>query len=95
MDETKKTRELDNAIVLDVGFRGKEPIALVERKFQDYPNEYVVAFNYKIDDNKIDWAYGYYYDDDLKKAKRDFEKVLSGGNLADTFNKDKKDREER
>lgn len=91
--ESKKTRELDNAIVLDVGYRGKEPIALVERKLKDYPNEYVVVFSYKVNDNKIDWAYGYYYDNDLKKAKQDFEKVISGGNLADTFNKNKKDKE--
>ena len=93
--ESKKTRELDNAIVLDVGFRGKMPVALVERKMEDtrYENEYVVAFSYKITDNKIDWAYGYYYDTDLEKAKQDFNKVLSGGNLADTFNKNKKDKE--
>lgn len=93
--ESKKTRELDNAIVLDVGFRGKMPVALVERKMEDtrYENEYVVAFSYKITDNKIDWAYGYYYDTDLEKAKQDFNKVLSGGNLADTFDKNKKDKE--
>ena len=90
--ESKKTRELDNGIVLDVGYRRDEPIALVERKNGD-SKEYVVAFIYKITDNKIDWAYGNYYGTDLEKAKQDFNKVLSGGNLADTFAKNKKDKE--
>ena len=61
--ESKKTRELDNGIVLDVGYRRDEPIALVERKNGD-SKEYVVAFIYKITDNKIDWAYGNYYGTD-------------------------------
>lgn len=90
--ESKKTRELDNGIVLDVGYRRDEPIALVERKNGD-SKEYVVAFIYKITDNKIDWAYGNYYGTDLEKAKQDFNKVLSGGNLADTFAKNKRDKE--
>ena len=59
----------------------------------DNSKEYIIAFNYKIIDKKIDWAYGYYYNDDILKAKQDFSKVLSGGNLADTFNKNKKDKE--
>jgi len=92
-NESKKTRELDNGmIVLDVGYRRNEPIALVERKVED-SKEYIIAFIYKIENNKIDWAYGYYYDTDLEKAKQDFNKVLSGGNLADTFAKNNKDKE--
>lgn len=89
LEKSKKTRELDNAIVLDVGYRRKEPIALVERKMKDqrYKKEYVVAFSYKITDNEITWAYGYYYYNDLDKAKQDFDKVISGGNLAHTFDK--------
>lgn len=90
--DSKKTRELENAIVLDVGYRRNEPIALVERKSDDN-KEYVIAFYYKITDNKIDWAYGYYYDNDLTKAKEDFKEVISGGNLADTFIQNKKDQE--
>lgn len=90
--ESNKTRQLDNALVLDVGYRRNEPIALVERKVDD-SKEYVIAFIYKIENNKIDWAYGYYYGTDLDKAKQDFNKVLTGGNLADTFNKNKKDKE--
>ena len=90
--DSKKTRELENAIVLDVGYRRNEPVALVERKSDDN-KEYVIAFYYKITDNKIDWAYGYYYDNDLTKAKEDFKEVISGGNLADTFIQNKKDKE--
>lgn len=91
---SKKTRELDNGTILDVGYRRNEPIALVERKVGD-TKEYVVAFIYKVNDNKIDWAYGNYYGKDLNKAKEDFDKVISGGNLADTFVKNRKDKEER
>lgn len=46
-----------------------------------------------ITDKKIDWAYGYYYNENISKAKQDFNKVLSGGNLANTFDKNKKDKE--
>ena len=89
LEKSKKTRELDNAIVLDVGYRKKEPIALVERKMKDQrcEKEYVVAFSYKITDNEITWAYGYYYYNDLEKAKQDFDKVINGGNLAHTFDR--------
>ena len=91
--ERDKTRMLGNGMyVMDVGYRNKQPVALVEKN-TDYGVEYIIAFNYKIDDNRIDWAYGNYYNDDLSKAKQDFNKVLSGGNLADTFNKNKKDKE--
>jgi len=91
--ERDKTRMLGNGMyVMDVGYRNRQPVALVEKN-TDYGVEYIIAFNYRIDDNKIDWAYGNYYNDDLSKAKQDFNKVLSGGNLADTFNKNKKDKE--
>jgi len=84
-----RTRKLDdNMYVMDVGYRGKEPIALVERTTK-YGKEYIIGFNYEITDNKIQWGYGYYYNTDITKAKNDFKKVLAGGNLADTFNKKK------
>ena len=83
-----KTRQLDNVNVIDVGYRNSQPIALVKRN-----DEYVIAFSYRIKDNLMDWAYGYYYNDNIKKAKEDFKKVLSGGNLAHTF--DKKDERSR
>lgn len=91
--ERDKTRMLGNGMyVMDVGYRNRQPVALVEKN-TDYGVEYIIAFNYKIDDNRIDWAYGNYYNDNLSKAKQDFNKVLSGGNLADTFAKNKKDKE--
>lgn len=87
---SKKTRELNNAIVLDVGYRKKEPIALVERKrkSQIFAKEYVIAFSYKITNNEISWGYGHYYYNNFEKAKQDFDKVINGGNLAHTFDKD-------
>lgn len=90
--ETNQTRQLENGLVLDVGYRRNEPIALVERNTGD-SKEYVVAFIYKIENNKIDWAYGNYYGTDLDKAKQNFNKVITGGNLADTFTKNKREQE--
>ncbi len=99
LSKNKKTRQLDNnMLVVDIGFRNKEPIALVKRE-NKYGIEYIIGFNYKITDNKIDWGYGYYYGKDINKATEDFKKVIAGGNLADTFNeksiKNKKERRER
>lgn len=92
--ERDKTRMLDGGMyVMDLGYRNKQPVALIEKTMQDNSKEYIIAFNYKITDKKIDWAYGYYYNENISKAKQDFNKVLSGGNLADTFNKNKKDKE--
>lgn len=89
--DNHKTRKLDNGIyVIDVGYRKNQPIALVQRGDGEYM-EYVVAFNYRIKDNKMDWAYGYYYDKDLTKAKEDFNKAINGGNLSKTFER-KEDR---
>ena len=89
----QETRLLDNGMfVMDTGYRREIPVALIERRFSD-GKELIIAFNYKINDNKIEWGYGYYYGDDLAKAQNDFKKVLAGGSLADTFDKHKKDRE--
>lgn len=85
--KNNKTRKLDNGIiVIDLGYRREEPIALVQRGDGDNM-EYVVAFNYRIKDNKMDWAYGYYYNKNLSKATEDFKKVIAGGNLDKTFEK--------
>lgn len=85
-ENDKRTRALDNGMyVMDLGYRNNQPVALVERTFSDKSKEYIIAFNYKIKDNKIDWGYGYYYSDNIEKAKNDFKKVLEGGNLVDTF----------
>ena len=81
-----KTRELDNGMfVMDVGFRNEEPIALIERTLKNGTKEYIIAFNYEIKDNSINWGYGYYYNENIDKAKEDFARVLKGENLADTF----------
>lgn len=91
-----KTRELDNGMyVMDVGYRNEEPIALVERTFRNGKKEYIIAFNYEIEDNSINWGYGYYYSDNIEKAKNDFSRVLKGENLADTFDNNKKEFEPR
>lgn len=82
---SNKTRKLGNGMyVIDVGYRKEQPVALV-KKDTDYGLEYIVAFNYKIDNDRINWAYGSYYGNDLTKAKQDFDKVLNGGNLSKTF----------
>ena len=92
----QRTRQLDNGIyVVDLGYRNDTPVALVEREVKNYPSEYIIAFNYEIKDNKMDWGYGYYYGQDILKAKEDFKKVLAGKNLADTFsNKNKNKRKD-
>lgn len=92
-DVKYKTRSLDNGIyIIDLGYRREQPIALIEKTYKDF-KEYIIAINYKIKDNKIEWGYGYYYDNNINKAREDFQKVISGGSLTNTF--DKKEREER
>lgn len=84
--QKNKTRELDNGItVLDVGYRASTPVALVVKKYKDYDNEYIIGFNYKIQDNKMEWGYGYYYGTDIEKAKNDFKDALAGKSLENTF----------
>ena len=80
----------DNKVIVETGKRNNEPVALIEHYFKDGTKEYIVAFNYTVDDKKVNWGYGYYYSNDLDKAKEDFEKVKAGGNLADTFKDDNK-----
>lgn len=88
----EKTRKLDNGMfVMNVGLRNEEPIALVERTFRNGTKEYIIAFNYVIEDNSINWGYGYYYSDNIEKAKVDFNRVLKGENLADSFDNKKKE----
>lgn len=75
----------ENMRILDKGFRNKEPVALIEKTIGN-EKEYIVAFYYQTKQDKLEWGYGYYYEG-KEKAKADFKKVISGGNLADTFNK--------
>lgn len=78
-------RKLENGIFLiDVGYRNDITVALVEKHYNENV-EYIIAFNYKIDNNKINWGYGYYYNKNIGKAMEDFKKVLADHNLADTF----------
>lgn len=85
----------DNKCILETGKRNSDKVALVEHQFKDGTKEYIVAFHYEVDDKRVNWGYGYYYGNDLKRAKKDFEKVKTGGNLADTFEekKSKKNKE--
>jgi len=53
------------------GYRNEQPVALVERKLEE--------------NNEFSWGYGYYYDDNFEKAIKDYQKVILGGDLADTF----------
>lgn len=86
-------RKLDNGIfVLDTGYRNDIPVVLVERSYDD-TCEYIIGFNYKVNDNKMTWGYGYYYDRNIDKAMTDFKRVLNGESLADTFsNKERSDK---
>ena len=78
-----ETRQLENAYVINVGYRREQPVALVKMN-----NEYVIGFGYEIKDNKIEWQYGYYYSTNIQKAETDFKRVLAGESLADTFNQE-------
>ena len=84
----------DYKCILEIGNRRETKVALVEIK-TTYGKEYAVAFDYEVNDKKLGWGYAYYYGNDLKKAKEDFEKVKAGGNLADAFEekKSKKNKE--
>ena len=60
-------RKLDNGMfVVDIGYRNDIPVALVERQYKKTV-EYIIAFNYEIENNKMTWGYGYYYDKNLGK----------------------------
>lgn len=79
--------------IIDKGFRRDQPVALVEKTLTDNSKEYIIAFYYQTDGDKLSWGYGYYYDTNIDKAKQDYKKVISGGNIADTFEKGKKEYE--
>lgn len=81
-----------NMTILARGKRNKEPIVLVEHN-TSYGKEYIVGLNYIIQNGNLSWGQGYYYDDNKTKAVEDFNKVIAGGNLADTFKPKKQDRE--
>ncbi len=78
---------MGNLKLFNKGYRNDGAIALVERTLSDNSKEYIIAFYYSIDNDKLDWGYGYYYDTDISKAREDYKKVISGGDLAHTFDK--------
>lgn len=79
----------DKSIVMTGVRNGDTKIALVmieANKVMD--NQYVIAFDYKVDIDNISWGYGKYYGNDFKKAIKDTEKAIAGYSLADTFKKE-------
>lgn len=86
-----KNKRLENGMkILETGNRENQPVALVERTFNDGKKEYIIGFSYEIKDKSIEWGYGYYYSDNIKKAKEDFNRVLKGENLDNTFQNNEK-----
>lgn len=81
----------DNKKVLETSYRNDQPVALIQWGKSE-KKEYVIAINYAIDENRIYWGAGHYYND-IENAKTDFERVKKGESL---IHKDKnKEREER
>ena len=70
----------DNKTLLIKGNRGDQPVALIK-----WAEEYVIAIDYTIDESRIYWSRGYYYDD-IKDAKEDFNRVIKGEYLFDNHN---------
>lgn len=79
---------IDNKHILEIGTRDTTKVALVEME-KKYGKEYIIAFHYEFDSKKLEWGYGYYYDNDFKKAKIDFERVKKGETLENTFKESK------
>lgn len=75
----------DNKVIKEITTRNNTPIALVEHYLKDGTKEYIIAFNYRVYPDNVWWAYGYYYMQNIDKAKEDFKKVKAGGNLDGTF----------
>lgn len=74
----------NNLKILKKGHRNYQPVALLERNLIN-KKEYIIAINYEIKNGKLEWGYGYYYENDMDKALQDFERVINGCNLENTF----------
>jgi len=73
-------KKLDNNLeIIDTNYRNIEPIALVKKETK-YHTEYIIAFNYLIENNNMVWGYGRYYYD-LEIAKEEFKNVIEGNYL--------------
>lgn len=80
MDKEKNKKDLEDILYSD-------------EEYKDFKINYIIGFNYKVNDNKMTWGYGYYYDRNIDKAMTDFKRVLNGESLADTFsNKERSDK---
>lgn len=73
-----------NTIIIDKGYRNTDKVALLEKTIENQ-KEYIIAFHYQEDKDKLSWAYAYYFDKDKAKALESYDTVLNGGNLADVF----------
>lgn len=73
-----------NTIIIDKGYRNTDKVALLEKTIENQ-KEYIIAFHYQEDKDKLSWAYAYYFDKDKEKAIESYDNVLNGGNLADVF----------
>ena len=76
-----------NKTLLKTGYRGEQPIALIEQ-YNGYENEYVIGIDYAIDNDKIHWSRGFYYNN-KKEALEDFFKVTKGKYLVSDYKKDR------
>lgn len=88
---------IDDKVILEIGKRQSTPVALIQ-KGKGENIEYIVAIGYEVNDKKTEWGYGFYYGNDLLKAREDFERANNGEDLVDTFaeeNKKKKKHKER
>jgi len=89
----KEYETYNEKTILLTGERNGQPIALIERVVDEKP-EYIIAFNYEVKDNNLEWGYGYYYDNNIKKAINDYQSAINGGNLADTFKKENENKKQ-
>ena len=82
---------IDYKFILEKGKIKNMPVALIENA-GGKPNTYLIAFDYKVSDNETEWSYAIDYDENINKARTDFEKILDGKSL-DMNNNRKKERD--
>lgn len=75
----------DKVKILDEGFRGDIPVALIERT-NNSVSEYMSVFFYQIKQNEMEWSYGFNYGNDRMKAEKEFKKIIESTNVSKIFN---------
>lgn len=75
----------DKVKILDEGFRGNTPVALIEIK-NNFSSDYMSVFFYKTYKDKMEWSYGFNYGNDRMKAKKEFKKIVESNNVSKIFN---------